>query len=630
MMETPKPMNLLKIIIFLTSLTVSASGYPQSIGERLQTLTGAVNSPAEPEFLHPDQAFILSATVTGPESVNVQWRIARDYYLYHDKFSFEVTEGDAVVTTDAIIVPPGKVKEDPSFGSVEVNIGDIDIDVPLTRGSTAEIPIALRIGYQGCKEDSLCYPPIKKTVPLILSALSTPVLAAGTDVGQVSVVSESKPVKISEQDSITQRLIDGGLLANVLLFLGAGLLLSLTPCVFPMIPILSGIILGQKETITPARGFMLSLVYVLAMALTYAVAGVFAAMVNFNIQAAAQNIWIISIFSLVFIALAMSMFGFYEIQMPAGLQTRLASISNSQQGGTLSGVAIMGMVSAIIVGPCVAPPLVGALAYISQTGNELLGGLALFAMGMGMGVPLLIIGGSAGTLLPRAGPWMDTIKKIFGVGLLGLAIWFMSRVIPVAVELYLWAALLIITAIYMGALDQLEKTASWARLWKGTGLIMLIYGILLVIGASSGSGNIYRPLEGIAGITGNNTSVSHLQFKTIKSVSDLEAELKLASQAGKPVMLDFYADWCIECIRMESNTFPKPEVQAALEGVVLLQADVTRHDEVDQALLAHFQIYGPPAILFFGEDAQERKPYRLFGFFEAEKFVTHVREALSS
>jgi len=619
-------MLLSKKIVFILLLVVSQAGVPQSLGERLQALAVA-DSSAQPEFLHPDEAFVMSASAQGPSMIWVTWKIADDYYLYHDKFGFEVIEGEAEVNRQAIVVPAGKVKEDPSFGRVEVNTGNVEIPVPLLRDSPDEIPVTLKVGYQGCKEDSLCYPPISKTVPLVLSAL--PAAAAAGE--RSPPASLSAGTKISEQDSITLRLMEGSLLANVLLFLVAGLLLSLTPCVFPMIPILSGIIVGQKETLTAMKGFILSLVYVLAMALTYAVAGVFAAMMHFNLQAAAQNIWVIGLFSLIFVALAMSMFGFYDIQIPAALQNRLLQITRSQQGGTLSGVAIMGIVSAVIVGPCVAPPLVGALAYISLTGNEILGGLALFAMGMGMGVPLLIIGASAGSLLPKAGPWMDVIKRIFGVGLLALAIWFLSRVIPPAVELYLWAALFIISAVYLGALDQIGETAGWNRLWKGVGLILLVYGVLLVIGASSGGGSLYKPLQGLARSTaGEAESTEHLAFKRIKSVDDLETELRLASQAGRPVMLDFYADWCIECIRMESNTFARPEVQAAVEEVVLLQADVTRNDEIDRELLARFGIYGPPAILFFGKDAKERRPYRLFGYVGAEEFAAHVREAIRS
>jgi len=630
-MTTATYMNFSRYIMMLLCLVVTQASYSQSVSERLQNLRGLVNNSAQQQFLHPDEAFVMSATVKGPTLVNVRWQIAEGYYLYHEEFKFEVIEGNASVYQQGIIIPGGVIKDDPSFGRVEVNIGNIDIDVPLSRTDPAETDIVLQVGYQGCKDNSLCYPPITKTVPLILAAVSDPadLTAAAGLAAQISaggtVAGASAPM-ISEQDSFTQRLIEGSIWFNILLFFGAGLLLSFTPCVFPMIPILSGIIVGQEKTLTPLKGFILSLVYVLAMALTYAVIGVIAAMANVNVQAAAQNVWLIAIFCLIFVALALSMFGFYEIQLPSRLQSKLMSMTRSQQGGTLTGVAIMGAASAIIVGPCVAPPLIGALAYISQTGNEILGGLTLFSMGMGMGVPLLVIGASAGSILPKAGMWMETVKKIFGVGLLALAIWFLARVVSPAVEMYLWASLLIITAIYMGALDQLEKAASWARLWKGLGLIMLVYGVLLVIGASSGGQNIYRPLEGIAAV-GTGAAEEHPEFRRIKSVADLNAELRQASLVGKHVMLDFYADWCIECKRMEANTFPRPEVRAALEDIVLLQADVTRNDDLDKALLNHFGIYGPPAILFFDPTGEELLPYRLFGFVGPERFADHVRGA---
>ena len=624
-------MNRFKIIIFLLVTFYSVPGQAQTVSERLQNLGGFLGNSPDQQFLHPDEAFVLSATLVNPELLRMNVSIVGGYYLYHDKFNFEIIEGDASINNDAVMVPPGKIKEDPSFGQVEVNIGTFDIDVPLIRNITDTVPVTFQYGYQGCKDNSLCYPPIKKTMPLILSALaSTPNINTGNPVANpnTGIAAQFTVPRVSEQDRITARLMGEGVMLNVLLFFVAGLLLSLTPCVFPMIPILSGIIVGQEKTITPAKGLTLSMVYVLAMALTYAVIGVLAVLAGVNVQAAAQNVWIITIFCLVFIALAMSMFGFYEIQLPAGIQSRLTRICNSKEGGTLSGVAIMGAVSAIIVGPCVAPPLVGALAYISQSGDEVLGGLALFAMGMGMGVPLLIIGSSAGTLLPRAGAWMETIKKVFGVGLLALAIWFLARVVSPAVELYLWGALLIISAIYIGALDELEKTSSWPRLWKGLGLIMLIYGTLLVIGASSGSTSVFKPLTGVMVSSTQGPGKEHaLSFKRIKSVTDLENELQQASVTGKTVMLDFYADWCIECIRMESNTFPDPKVQAALENVLLLQADVTKNDEQDKALLKNFGIYGPPATLFFGQDKQERTNYRFYGYAGPEEFTAHIIEA---
>ncbi len=622
-----------KQILLILMMSVSMVTLAQTVSERLQSIGGFLNRSSEQQFLHPDEAFLLSARVTAPDNIQMNVLIAEGYYLYHDKFRFEITQGNANVNTQALVIPHGEVKQDPSFGEIEVNIGVFDIDIPVTREVPEELTVSLEYGYQGCKDNSLCYPPIKKAVTLVLPAGSSSADISSVASQAVIGISNKQQaaVPLSEQDGITQRLLSGGIFFNLLMFFGAGLLLSMTPCVFPMIPILSGIIAGQEKTLTASKGFVLSLVYVLSMALTYAIVGVVAALAGVNVQAAAQDPWIISALCLVLIALALSMFGFYEIQLPSSLQERLTRVSNSQQGGTLSGVAIMGAVSAVIVGPCVAPPLVGALAYISQTGDEVLGGLALFTMGMGMGVPLLIIGGSAGSLLPRAGAWMDTVKKIFGVALVGLAIWFLARIVSHTVVLYLWGALLIITAIYMGALDQLEKDASWRRLWKGLGLIMLLYGAILVIGASSGGKSIYQPLQGIVSLgSGNSETTEGLIFKRIKTLADLDAEIEASSQQGKPVMLDFYADWCIECIRMESNTFPQLQVKLALQDVVLLQADVTANDDDDKALLKRFNIYGPPAIMFFGSDGKERNAYRLYGYFDADEFSDHVIRAINT
>lgn len=602
----------------------------------------ASNSAGEDELLKVDDAFVMRTSVVDPETVNVHWRIADGYYLYTDKFKFKVVDGQVSIDPASIQPPKGQVKEDPSFGRVEVIHHNVEFNVHLLRQTQDETPVTLQIRYQGCKEDSVCYPPQRRKVAVVLAAMSGPVSAGpqqGTPVAaapDTSAAAEADSgVKLSETDAITEKLKSSGFFLNIITFFGFGLLLALTPCVFPMIPILSGIIVGQGEKITPMKGFTLSLAYVVAMALTYAVAGIIAASLNFNLQAASQNIWVISIFSLIFILLALSMFGFYEIQLPSSWQSKLSSISDSQQGGSLAGAFIMGGLSAVIVGPCVAPPLAGALLYISQTGNQLLGGLALFALGIGMGAPLLVIGGSAGSFLPRAGMWMETIKKIFGVLLLGVAIWFISRVVPPVIELYLWAALLIVTAIYMGALDQLKEDASWRRLWKGVGIIMLVYGIVLVIGASGGSQSVLRPLQSIARAGGGSggdaaQSENELPFKRIKSLANLQAEVQKASQAGQYVMLDFYADWCIACIEMETYTFPDPEVHKALKNVVLLQADVTANDDLDKELMNNLNIIGPPAILFYGTDGKELKPYRVVGFKEADEFAAHVREATGS
>jgi thiol:disulfide interchange protein DsbD len=425
-------------------------------------------------------------------------------------------------------------------------------------------------------------------------------------------------------------LAGGSLPAVVPLFFGFGLLLAFTPCVFPMIPILSGIIAGQGPSITARKAFVLSLVYVLAMALTYSVAGVLAGLFGANLQAAFQNPWILGLFALVFVALALSMFGFYELQLPSSLQTRLAEISNRQAGGSLVGVAIMGLLSALIVGPCVAPPLAGALIFIGQTGNAVLGGIALFALSLGMGAPLIAIGTSAGELLPRAGAWMDAVKAVFGVAMLAVAILLLERILPPAIAMLLWSLLLIGSAVFLGALQDLPPEAGgWRKLWKGLGFVLLTYGVLMLVGAASGGKDTVLPLRGLALTGASGATAPHALFRHVKSAADLDRELAAASATGKPVMLDFYADWCVTCKEMERYTFSDPAVVARMSRFVLLQADVTANDEQDQALMRErFGIPGPPAILFFDAQGRERQGYRVIGFMSAEEFAAHLRRAL--
>ena len=432
---------------------------------------------------------------------------------------------------------------------------------------------------------------------------------------------------ISEQDQIAASLASGNTLLIILTFFGFGLLLAFTPCVFPMIPILSSIIVGQGESITTRKAFFMSLTYVLAMALTYTVAGVIAGWFGENLQAAFQNPWVLGSFAAVFVALSLSMFGFYELQMPSALQSRLTEISNRQQGGTLIGVAVMGFLSALIVGPCVAAPLAGALIYIGQTGDAILGGAALFALSLGMGAPLIAIGTSAGKLLPKAGGWMDAIKAVFGVLLLAVAIWMLERVIPPAVTMLLWAVLLIVSAVYMKALDSLSpESGGWQKLWKGIGVVLLVLGSLQLIGAAAGGRDYLQPLKGLQLGMGSGTASSeqHLAFKRIKSVDDLQRELASASNQGKLVMLDFYADWCVYCKDYEKYVFTDPRVQQTLSNVVLLQADVTANDEQDKALLKHVKVTAPPAILFFDKHSTEMRGYRLVGSMDADEFLAHL------
>jgi thiol:disulfide interchange protein DsbD len=530
-------------------------------------------------------------------------------------------------------MPAGDEKDDPVFNKTLYVFHDFaEATLPYQYSESGDKEVTFKVKYQGCSEISgICYPPQTKKFTVKISPVSAAQAAAlATD--QAASGASSEPV--SEQDEIANALRSGDTWLTLLIFFGAGLLLALTPCVFPMIPILSGIIVGQGTEITTRKAFLLSLVYVLAMALTYTVVGVLVGLSGENIQAWFQNPWIIGSFTAIFVALSFSMFGFYELQMPSSIQNKLASISNSQQGGNIAGVAIMGFLSALIVGPCVTAPLVGALIYIAETGDAVLGGMALFSLSMGMGAPLLLIGASAGKLLPKAGAWMEAVKAVFGVLLLALAIWLLDRVVPVEVTMILSAALIIVSAIYMGAIDNIEDGASgWKKLWKGTGMVMLIYGIIILIGVASGGNSLMQPLKGLSlgGGVGGGTQqqVTKLAFTKIKGVEGLNAELAKAKEAGKPVMLDFYADWCVSCKEMEAFTFSDPAVHAALDGVTLLKADVTADDEKDKALNKHFGIFGPPAIMFFDTDGNERRNYRVVGYVPADQFAPHVSSALN-
>lgn len=573
------------------------------------------------EFLDPDQAFTFSAIAQDADTLVARWEIADGYYLYRNKFAFELKGADGVSLGSAQL-PAGKVKEDEYFGRQEVYYREVEARLPVQRGASVPAGLTLQATYQGCAEAGICYPPIIKTVNVAL-----PAAAAQATLQPVP------PAPLSEQDQIASRLASSGTLLTILTFFGFGLLLSLTPCVFPMIPILSSIVIGQGEGLTARKGFTLSLVYVLAMSLTYTVAGVMAGLFGGNLQATFQNPWILGSFAGVFALLSLSMFGFYELQMPSRLQSRLAEISNRQQGGTLAGVGIMGFLSALIVGPCVAPPLAGALIYIGQTGNAVLGGIALFALSMGMGAPLLAIGTSAGKLLPRVGPWMNTIKAVFGVLMLAVAIWMLERILPGPVTLLLWAVLLIVSAIYMGALEQLGPDATgWRKLWKGVGLVMLIYGALLTVGAAGGGKDMFQPLRGAglmaASAGGGTAAPAETLFKRIKGMPELERELAAAASTGRPVMFDLYADWCVSCKELEKYTFADPGVQQALARAVLLQSDVTAWDKTDQELAKAHGLIGPPAILFFGPDGKERRNYRIVGFMNAEQFRAHAERAL--
>jgi thioredoxin:protein disulfide reductase len=618
----------------LAELTLPASAPAAS--DTLQSLGASLGPGAggDEQFLDADEAFRVSVTPERPDLLLVRWDIADGYYLYRDKFKVKLTEGTGVTLVSPSL-PPGETKHDEFFGDVQIFHHEAEMRVPLKRASSEPTDITLQVAYQGCAEAGICYPPIKKLLPV-----SLPALGAEKGVSASTAAAEgpsgSPPATsgvTSRQNDIARILREGSTGWIVLSFFAAGVLLAFTACMYPMIPILSSIIVGQGASITMSRAFVLSLVYVEAMAATYAVIGVISARVGAGVQAFFQNPWILTLFALIFVILALSMFGFFNLQLPASWQARLSQTSNRQKGGTLIGVAVMGVLSALIVGPCAGPVLIGALLYSSQTGDYLTGALAMFALGNGMGAPLLVICTSGGKLLPKAGAWMDTVKAVFGVVLLGVAVLMLERILPGPVTLVLWALLLIIPAVYLGALEHIPGDATgWRRFWKGLGIAMLVYGVILMLGAASGAHDPFHPLRNLTSVAatpdGGEHVSQHLPFQRIKSVEDFNAALKENVRLGKPVMLDCYADWCTYCIKMEDYTFSDSRVQEALSGVTLLQADVTANDAADLALLNHFNLFAPPAILFFGPEGKERTDYRLIGYLGVDEFLAHLKGAI--
>ncbi len=563
------------------------------------------------DLLPAEQAFRFFVVVNDTGALKVTWEIAPGYYLYREKIRLELSSLAGSRLGDYTI-PKGTAIHDEAFGQVEIFHEQLSFELPVLRTQATAQTVTLLANFQGCADRGVCYPPMSQKIELKLPA--APINNA--------VITP----KLSEQDQIVSSLKQESLAMTLLSFFGFGLLLSLTPCIFPMIPILSGIIVGHGNHITTSRAFLLSLSYVIASALTYTGFGILAALFGSNLQATFQQPWIIGLFSSFFVLLSLSMFGFYELEIPNSLKTKLHNSSVRHRDGSLWGAAIMGALSSLIVGPCVAAPLAGALIYIGQTGNAVLGGSALFAMGMGMGMPLLLLGASAGKLLPKAGSWLYATKAVFGVIMLAVAVWMLSRILPATIIMLLWSMLLIMPAIYLKAIDPLpEQCSGLQKLWKGIGLMMLTYGLLLLIGFSMGNYNPLKPLQGL-GIKKAQALEQGLNFKRVASLAALETEIQQASAKHQSVMLDFYADWCISCKEMEAYTFTDAKVKQALADVVLLQADVTNNNADDLTLLAKFNLIGPPAILFFGADGKESSQHRVIGFQDAETFTQTVQQ----
>jgi len=583
----------------------------------------------EGDFLPPDEAFRFGAGLPQPDSIPLTWVIADGYYLYKDQISIETTTPN--VQLGKPLLPQGKPKHDEYFGDTEVYYEVLEATLPVARAASSQAqPVQLKITYQGCAEGGLCYNPITKEAVVELPPTSGAIQLPAD--ARPAATSTSAAPMVAEQDKLAAALRGDNVLYALLTFFVAGLVLSLTPCVLPMIPIVSGIIVGQGENVTRMRGFSLAFTYVQGMALTYAAAGaIFVLAFKQAPQAFFQQPWIVALMVLLFVALALAMFGAYNLQLPSSLQTRLTDASNRQKSGTYVGTFVMGALSALVVTACVAPAIIAALSVISQSRQVLLGASALYVTGLGMGVPVLIVGASTGDLLPKAGPWMDTVKQLFGVMFLGVAVYLAAPLLPAALTMLLWAALAILAGFWIFSLKARDGGPAPAPL-RGVGLIAVVYGVLLLIGTASGSRDPLQPLDRLSVGTGGAAAANDhaLAFQRIKTVAELERAVASATAAGKPVMLDFYADWCVSCKEMDKFTFTDATVQAALAGAVLLQADVTANDEADKALLARFEIFGPPTIAFFGADGAERKNFRLVGFAPAPRFAEHVKAAFAS
>ncbi|MEH6472702.1 MAG: protein-disulfide reductase DsbD [Halopseudomonas sp.] len=570
--------------------------------------------------LQVEQAYQLSSNPIAEGVYRLHWLIESDYYLYRDKIKLKPSDGIELIEAR---YPESTQKQDPLFGDVEVYYHEVELLVRLQSTAGTTFDGTLGVEYQGCWDGGICYPPVKTSLPL---TQIPPQAAVFPEPATAAPLQSTTGFQLSLTDpgQVVAQLASGNLLLTLALFFVAGLALSLTPCVFPMVPILAGVIAGQGEQVTTRKAFMLSLVYVLSMSLTYTVLGVLAGLFGENLQASFQNPWIIGLFSGLFVVLSLAMFGLYELQIPASVQNALNRASRSQQGGHLLGVGIMGFLSALIVGPCVAAPLAGALVYIGQTGDPVLGGLALFVLSLGMGLPLILVGCSAGKLLPKAGAWMNMVKQVFGVALLLLAVWMLDRIVAAQVTQILLAVVLIGSAVFMHALDRLEQAASAVlRLGKALGVLLLVYGVMLLIAAGTGSGTLLQPLKGFNGAQSASAAAS-VTFTKVTSLQQLEPLLEQAQRQQSPVMLDFYADWCVSCKELEVYTFADSGVADRLLGFVTIKVDVTANDEAAKALYQRYGIVGPPALVFYDRAGALQAGSMLVGVPEPEAFVEHL------
>ncbi len=611
----------------------------------------------EEEFLEPDKAFVLSTSSGDQQSLIAHWMIADGYYMYRDKFKFNLKNAPAGISLGEPILPEGETKHDEYFGKIQVFHKVVTAQIPII-GNLQGQKVQVELVYQGCADAGLCYPPIFKTAvydPAGISSVSDSVAATTDAVSETPAIATTDSEGLSKDEELVRMFKGENLWTILTSLLGFGLLLAFTACMYPMIPIVSSIIVGHGEKVTAMKGFTLSLIYVLAMAVTF---GIIGAIFGFtgeasNIAAQMQKPWVLVLFAGLFVLLSLSMFGFYNIQMPSAIQSRLNEISNRQRGGSLLGVSMMGVLSALIIGPCGGPVLLATIAGAAASNSAFLGFLYMFVLALGMGLPLLLVGAGGGKLLPRAGTWMDAVKAVAGVILLAVAIVFLERVLSSIIFMSLWAILFIVSATYMGAFEPIkEGNSGWRKLFKGLGLVLFVYGIIVLLGGLTGARNFNDPLHGSSLIASRTPLMAAssagprpayveyaqgkksvvkggLTFIKVKTVADFERELQAANQAGKTVMLDFYADWCTYCKQFDDYVFSDAKVQQALANTVLLQADITRQDTEDKAVLKRVDVITAPAILFFNIEGQEIRKQRVLGLMKAEEFLARVNNSFN-
>lgn len=603
--------NLISAVAAETVAPGSGSGSITDLRELLTPTTG------QQEFLHPDDAFVLTVQAVADDVLLARFQISDGYYLYRDKTKFELSTPAGASPTAARLttyeLPAGKPKFDEYFGETQVYYHQTEVSLPLATRTSGPTNLALKATYQGCAEKGICYPPISKYFDIRLANTG------------IAGVTSRDPLSPGSPTADAGSIAPTSFLLAIILAFGTGLLLTFTPCVLPMIPILSSIIVGQGNNgITKFRGGVLSLTFVLGTAVTYTAIGIVAGASGDQLQAYFQNTWSIGFLSAIFVAMALSMFGLYELQMPSFIQSRLQQTTRGLQGGSLAGTFGLGLVAALIVGACVSPLLISALGVAIASRDPVLGGAMMFSMALGMGVILIACGVGAGWLLPKAGPWMKKIKQGFGVLLLAVAVYLLGF-LPNVPILFLWAALFVGVAIYLGASQSLPRsTRGWRFLWKGLETGLLIWGILALVGGLTGHRDVLRPVPTL--LSGPDPSVNVAAqrglFERIIELATLEDRLIAARLAGRPVIVDYYADWCTDCLRMERQTFANADVRAALDLFVLLQLDVTNaFDPQISALKNHFGVYGPPATVFITASGDERRDLRLYGFRSADQFL---------